>query len=93
MIYNGPVKVSAFDPSGAIVDTGAAGALLPQDLEGVASGPNWFAVQDANSVVTIASTLQPVNVGAGNPTVALSALNAGQLAASNAPARRSAESP
>jgi hypothetical protein len=83
MTYTGPVKVSSFDPAGAVVDTGDMGVILSQDLDGVASGQNWFAVQDANTTVTLASTLQPVNVGSGNPTIALSALNAGQLAATN----------
>jgi hypothetical protein len=81
--YTGPVKVSSFNPAGEVVDTGDTGVVLSQDLDGVASGPNWFAVEDTNPVVTLASTLQPINVGTNNPAVTLSALNAGQLAATN----------
>jgi hypothetical protein len=77
------VIVSAYDRSGGVVDTGSAGVILPETLDGVATGPNWFAVQDATPAPTIAPTLQPVNVGTNNPSVALSALNIGQLAASN----------
>jgi len=78
------VIVSAFDPSGGVVDTGSVGVIPPEPLDGVAVGPNWFAVQEATAAVpTIAATLQPAIVGAKNPTVALSALNAGQLSNSS----------
>jgi hypothetical protein len=83
MQYTGPVKVTSFGPASDAVDTGDTGVVLPQDLDGVASGPNWFAVQDTNPVVTLASTLQRVDVGTSDPSVTLSALNAGQLAATN----------
>ena len=67
-------------PPGGVVDTGNAGVIPPETLDGVAVGPNWFAVQEATAgVPTIAPTLQPAIVGANSPTVALSALNAGQL--------------
>jgi hypothetical protein len=78
----GPLVISAYDPSGAVVDTGQAGVTLPVKLDGVASGSNWFAVEDATKAGTIASTLQPISVGTDNPTnVALSAISAGPLAA------------
>jgi hypothetical protein len=81
--YTGPVKVTSFGPAGDPVDTGDTGVILSQDLDGVASGANWFAVEDPSQMAQLAATLQPVDVGTSDPIVTLTALNAGQLAATN----------
>lgn len=81
--FAGAVKVSSFDPQGAVVDTGPSGVVLSQMLPGVASGPNWFAVEDTSMPPTLASTLQPVTVDTKDSAISLTAINVNQLATSN----------
>jgi hypothetical protein len=76
--YDAVVRVSALGPSGEIVKTGDVNAG-EGSLDGVATGPNWFAVLDPDGAAKIFPTLQPVKVDAVTPVAALVVVGASQL--------------
>src|SRR6266498_2597651 len=66
--YAKPVIVSALDPSANFVSTSEMGVTSAGTLGGVASGPNWFAIQDvAATTGSIIPTLEPVTVEPASP--------------------------
>jgi hypothetical protein len=76
--YNGTVRVSAVGASGDIVTTGDI-TSGEGSLDGVPTGPNWFAVQDPAGSDKVLPTLQPVAVNPTTPAAALVAVTASQL--------------
>ena len=68
--YDALVRVSAFGVGGDVVTTGDV-STGDGTLDGVASGPNWFAVQDPAGTTKILPTLQPVRVDRVTPVAAL----------------------
>jgi hypothetical protein len=73
------VVITSYDPAGNVVTSGDAAVKLPAPLDGVATGPNWFAIEDGTMAGAIAPTLEPADVAA-DQALALSAIDAGQLA-------------
>src|SRR5207244_2607796 len=48
-------------------------------LDGVSSGPNWFAVEDPAGSAKVLPTLQPFTVNAASPDVTLVTIGTSQL--------------
>jgi len=67
------VRVSAIGATGDVVTTGDV-STGEGSLDGVATGPNWFAVQDPAGTTKILPTLQPVAVSPVTPVAALVAV-------------------
>jgi hypothetical protein len=76
--YSSLVHVSAVGFTGDVVTSGDVTTGEGQ-LDGVATGPNWFAVQDPGGNAKIFPTLQPVTVDPVTPVAALVAITASQL--------------
>jgi hypothetical protein len=77
--YDRPVRVSARNTGGTVVDTGDTGMPMSGTLSGVATGPNWFGVEDPSGPTRILPTLQPFDVDPITPAVPLVAITASQL--------------
>jgi hypothetical protein len=76
--YDSLVRVSAVGLGGNVVTTGDV-TMGEGTLDGVATGNNWFTVQDPGGTAKILPTLQPVKVDRVTPTAALVAVGSNQL--------------
>jgi hypothetical protein len=72
--YANAVNVRAVGPNGQLAPEGDAGSPLPETLEHVAPGANWFFVEDATSTRRLMSTLQLVHIDARSPHAVLRAI-------------------
>jgi hypothetical protein len=77
--YDAAVRVSAVGAAGTLVTTGDTGVPPSGSLDGVATGPNWFAVEDPTGTSRILPTLQPVMVDPVTPLAGLVCIGASQL--------------
>jgi hypothetical protein len=76
--YNSLTRVSALGATGDVVTTGDI-TTGDGSLDGVASGPNWFAVRDPDGTAKILPTLQPITVDSTTPIVGLIVIPTSQL--------------
>jgi hypothetical protein len=76
--YDATVRVSAVGATGDVVTTGDV-TMGDGSLDGVATGPNWFAVRDPLDTTKILPTLQPVDVNPVTPVAALVVIGTSQL--------------
>jgi hypothetical protein len=75
--YDALVRVSAVGATGDVVTSGDVNGA--GSVDGVATGPNWFAVRDPIDSTKILPTLQPIDVNPVTPVAALVVVGASQL--------------
>jgi len=70
-VYVNAVTVRAVGPNGQVAPASDAGTAVPQTVTDVASGANWFLVEDATSSRRLTGTLQLVDIDPRTPSATL----------------------